>query len=194
MVKVLQPDLIINGNIRRKRFEKVPLGSNTVSVIENSSVPVLAIPQDVDFSPPKKIVYATDYNESALDDLKELATLAECFDSEILVVHITEKKLEEEEEEEEDTSRRKSFIDFVQKNVFYPKISYRVTENVSIQIGIKLFVEKENADILAIATKKRNQFQKLISKSLTKGFVSGITLPDLAFHVTQKKESISINE
>jgi uncharacterized NAD-dependent epimerase/dehydratase family protein len=65
-------------------------GSNTINIIENSSIPVLAVPEKIEYSTPSKIVYATVFNNRDIDELKVLSSLAENLQAEIDVIHVTE--------------------------------------------------------------------------------------------------------
>ncbi len=173
-------DMIVMGTRGASGLKKFFFGSNTASVIEESNIPVLIIPENVSFMLPKKIVFATDYYDSDFIALKKLSKVASSFNAEIVIVHIaTEKELELE------LSMIDYFSEKVSKTIDYPKITYKVIVNENISKGIESFVENEKTDILALSTRKRNPFEKLFNKSITKEFSYHSKIPLLAFRIDE---------
>lgn len=67
-------DLIIMGTTGASGINKFLFGSNTVSVIERATCPVLAVPCDAPIAIPRKIVFATDYRDSDMQTIKGIKT------------------------------------------------------------------------------------------------------------------------
>lgn len=83
-------DLVIMGTQGATGAREILFGSNTVHVFNKAIVPVLAIPSDFGFIPPKKILFPTDYevdfNKAAVEFLLMLSKL---WESKIHVMHVT---------------------------------------------------------------------------------------------------------
>ena len=68
-------DFVVMGTKGASGLKEVLLGSNTVRVINNVRCPVLAIPSDFDFEPPREILFPSDYEVSFND--KHIAPILE---------------------------------------------------------------------------------------------------------------------
>lgn len=181
-------DFIIMGTRGAGLIKKIFLGSNTASVIEDSQIPVLVIPEKASLFPPKKIVFASEFRDSDVNAIKQLSAIASSFDAEVIIVHIVENKNEVESEF--------PIIDFfsaqVQKATTYPKISYRIFKSEKVEKGIELFIDSVGADMIALSTRDRNPFEKLFSNSITKELSFHSKIPLLAFHVKNNESEYDI--
>ncbi len=87
--KLKKADLIVMGIKGESKLSRVLIGSNTVSVMNRTKIPVLAIPDGCKYKKAGKMVLAFDYNDTIPKDL--LATLKgfiHLFKSELLVLNI----------------------------------------------------------------------------------------------------------
>lgn len=172
-------DFIVMGTRGAGAIKKLVLGSNTASVIEDSQIPVIVIPEKASIRSLKKIVFASEFRDSDVNAVKQLSIIASSFDAEIIILHIVENK--------DEVKAEFSIIDFfsaqVKKATTYPKISYRVFKSESIEKGIELFIDSVEADMIALSARNRNPIEKLFSKSLTKELSFHSKVPLLAFHV-----------
>jgi len=172
-------DFIVMGTRGSGAFKRIILGSNTASMIENSQIPVIVIPEEASLLLPKKIVFASEFRDSDVNALKQLSIIAKSLDAEIIVLHIVENKNEVETE----FLIINSFSAQVEKATTYSKISYRIYKSESIEKGIELFIDSVEADMIALSTRDRNPIDKLFSKSITKDLSFHSKIPLLAFHV-----------
>ncbi len=178
MAETKKTKLIIMGTHEVNPLMKFFFGSTTFSVIEKSSASVLAVPENVSFAAPRNIVYASNYENSDIEALRELAGLASFFDAEINVVHISD----EYDEPGTELSIIEYFSDLVKKHINYPKIVCRVFKHENPSKGIDIFARTVGAGMIALSTRKHGLLDKLISSSLTKEFIYNSTLPVIAFH------------
>lgn len=171
--------MIIMGTTGATRLKKILWGSTTASLMENSPVPVLAIPPEMPWTPPRVIVYATDYNNSDTSDLIELAAMADRFRAKIITVHIAAP----DEQSEYTEALNNYFAGLVETKLPYNDISCHVIYQANTETGLHWFLQQHKANIIALATRKRNILQKLFHPGLTKSLVSESRIPVLAFHV-----------
>lgn len=162
-------------------------GSNTSSLINQATCPVWVLPERAAVAPPEKIVFATDYYDSDLEALQRLIPIANAFHSEIIVVHI----FDENDEEQSEVNMIKFIADEIFKTIEYSRLIYRVYYNKDTVAGLKNFCEFTGADLLVVSARKKNIFQKLFDKSITKELVYESEVPLLVFHV-HKTEDIGI--
>lgn len=78
-------DLVVMGTKGRSGLEKVFFGSTTAAVIQQSKVPVLAIPEKSEVTDIKQILFATDYNDGDMEALKYMTVFAGLFDAGIKI-------------------------------------------------------------------------------------------------------------
>lgn len=172
-------DFIVMGAQGGGLIKKIFLGNITTSVIEDSQVPVLVIPEDISFLPPKKIVYASDFQVSDINAINQLSAIASAFDAEIIIVHIDENSGAVESE----LSKSEAFSQLVNKAIIYPKISCRIFKNENAEHGIEQFIDTVKADMVALSARDRNPLQKLFSKSITKEMSFHSKIPLVVFRM-----------
>lgn len=159
-------------------------GSNTISLTDSSSCPVLVVPDTAALTAPAKIVFATDYYDSDTEALQQLIPLASAFNSEISVVHL----FDEREEEQSETIMTNFLSQQLFKDIEYPRISYSVYYHERIAQGLKNFCTSVSADLLVVSARRRSLLDKLFRKSVTKELSYSSEIPLLIFHV-QKSNS-----
>ncbi|WP_276370229.1 universal stress protein [Chryseolinea sp. H1M3-3] len=184
-IEALNIGLVIMGIQGLGKTSRFFFGSNSRSLINKSTCPVIVIPETTIFKKPEKIVFATDYYDSDLDALLRLVPIATPFNSEIIVVHVFDENEEAQSEE--------SMIEFISNEIFktvdYPRISYRVYYNKDTSQGLKNFCDFTGADLLVLSARKQNIFQKIFGKSITKDLVYHSDIPLLVFHVHKMETS-----
>lgn len=186
--KELNAGIIVMGIQGLGKGRRLLFGSNTVSLIESATCPVLVIPENSALIAPKKIVFATDYYDSDVDALQQLVPIATAFDSEIVMVHVFD--------ESDDEQSERHMINFMSAEIFkiisYSKITYQVYYSEDTAQGIKKFCEFTGANLLVLSARKHSVFQKLFGKSVTKDLSYNGEIPMLIFHVHKTDASDAI--
>lgn len=175
MIKDFKIDLVIMGTHGASGITELILGSNTASVIENSPVPVLAIPHNTGYREIKNIVYAYDDIKSGLPSFQKLLTFASICDADITLLHIIEKGKDTEE-------LNKREFDKIKSATSYDKISLKLVHEENVLEGINEYVNSNDVDVLAMTIKKRTLFDRIFNKSLTKKMAYHTRIPLLALH------------
>jgi nucleotide-binding universal stress UspA family protein len=177
--KSFQADLIIMGTRGASGLDRIFFGSNTSSVIENATCHVLAVPIHTKPAVPKKIVFATDYKDSDMRTLKELARVANGINAEILILHVSRS------ESKADRDMIEQFSKTVAQQTGLPQPYYYVMSHEDTSKGIDYFADSLEADLISLSPRKRSVFSKLFDSSLTKKMASEARHPLLAFHVAK---------
>ncbi len=171
-------DLIVIGTHGASGLKKTLVGSNAASVINASSVPVLAIPAGYAFKGIQNIVYATSMTN--LDhEVKALAAFARNFDSLITIVHISERH-----SGKRDFSNLKSILG---RMAAYDKLQFEVIENARIEDGVSQMVEDQKPDVLAMFTHELDTYEKIFGKGVTRNIAFEVKVPLLAYNKTKLK-------
>lgn len=171
-VKENSIDFVVMGTAGAKGVKKV-VGTNTASVIDMSSVPVVAVPKDASAQRIRKIVYATDM--AHLDDeIKTVVKFAQLFDASIDILYVTDDKRRRKS--------RKELEAILIRIAKYPKIRLNTVVAPDIAKGVDAFVMKQKADMLAMFTHRLDFFEKLFGKSITRKLAFHSHVPLLAFN------------
>ncbi len=151
-------DLIIMGTQGSSALHEIFIGSNTVGVIKRANKPILAIPSGFKYKPFKKIVLALDESDHfPKEQIAPLLALAKSYKSKILVYHIAEPN------EEKGVSPS--------INEYLNGLDYSIHENIgisNINEGINAFVERNEADMLCMITRKRRFLEGIFNPSVTR--------------------------
>lgn len=180
LARLLKIDLIIMGTHGVHGLDQILFSNNTIQLIEKSTIPVLALPPGVEFSKPKRIVFATNYHASDIDDIVGIVDFACSFNATISAVHIVNRFTDEDADF--DFRRSDYFSDLLHNKIKYDKIHCEEFQHTDVAEGIRCFVEEEGADILALSRSDENFLEKLFQKSLTKEFLFKIEIPILVFN------------
>ena len=170
--------LIVMGTRGMSKYKTLFVGSNTVHVIEKAKCPVLCVPEDATYNGFKTIVYATDYLQEDKIMIQSVVSFAMPFDSLIKILHVSHRdQILDKAMYEEFKSELPSFIQ-------YSKIEFdRKVYSNSVESGLDEFMREQKADLLVLITKRRNFFQKLFHKSLTRKMSYFTDYPLLVFNI-----------
>lgn len=169
-------DLVVMGTHGAQGIGAI-LGTNTAEVMEKCGCPVLAIPSEVRFQEPRRILFATDYADNDFQSIYLLSQFFRLFRSEIIVAHVqlnSDAKVEK--------GLMEWFKQQVQKNIPYDKISFTLIEGHSVRSALNEYIEKTGYDIVVTSMRRRNLFDRLTGSSLTKKLVNHAAVPMLVFH------------
>ncbi|HNP06048.1 MAG TPA: universal stress protein [Cyclobacteriaceae bacterium] len=176
MIEKEEADFVIMGTRGASGLGKILFGSNTARVIEKVDCPVLAIPEGCTFQNPKRIVYATDFNNAELNHLDKLVAVAQSFNSELMMVHITTDKEALQSEE----MLKRNFARKVSELTDYNAITYFAKYEENIVRALDSFTQQVRADWIAMLTHNRSGFEKFYNPSLTKKMAYQTKIPLLA--------------
>ena len=169
-------DLVVMGTKGITGAESIIFGTNTVNVMEGvTQCPVLAVPQEYRFSPPREIVFPTDYKVSYKKrELKYLLEIVSLHKGFIRVLHIgKESKLDREQE-----SNRELLLAILEGSDH----SFHALENMQVHKGIGAFVESRESDMVAFINRKHTFLGKILSRPLVQELGYHYSIPILALN------------
>lgn len=149
-------DLVVMGNKGLTEAADIFFGSNTIQVAKHiDKCPILAIPGEIDFKPPKELAFVTDLKKGCgKGSISVLLDLASMYKASIRVCHITEKeKLNKEQE-----SHRK-LLDLCLQGIDHSFHWMQAFDDKAKVIDI--FLKKLNIDLYAMVNHRHNFFEKL---------------------------------
>lgn len=171
-------DIIIMGTKGATSSRTVIFGSNTVNMMEKiTDCPVLAIPEKVRFSPPKEIVFPTDYKtpfkRMEINYLIEIGKMHGTF---IRVLHIMEEDHLNKKQQD-----NKALLESILEKTNH---SFHTLSAIKVQTGINAFIESRGSDMVAFINRKHSFFGSIFSRPLVKelGYHSRIPIIALNDH------------
>jgi nucleotide-binding universal stress UspA family protein len=169
-------DLVVMGTAGARGVRKFLAGTNTASVIDGCSVPVITVPRTTLAKAIRKIVYATDMLHMD-EEIKTIAHFARSFNAEVDVVHLTA---------DGHRNRNRSELEHLLIRLAkYPKIHLSVTKGIDIAKDLRAFASKHKADMIVMFTHELDFFEKLFGKGNTRQVAYESTVPLLAFNRTK---------
>ncbi|MHC2993476.1 hypothetical protein OB13_18555 [Pontibacter sp. HJ8] len=170
-----QVDLVIMGMQGGGYISQAVLGSTTISVMQASLVPVLAIPKGVTFTPFKSVVFAVNLSKlPAGIDLHLLRDFLLACEAKLHVLHLYRNK---EQQVKFDARPALENIAGKLEGVSY-EVSFDVVEDVAA--GIQQFIQEKGADLLVLLPQKHTFIERLLDKSITGRITAHPLVPLLA--------------
>ncbi len=156
--KKLEVDLIIMGTQGASGLKEVFIGSTTNGVINNTKIPVMAVPSNFKHKPLETIVLSLSPNFSSLGHkIDPLILLAKLYNSKIKGIHINTS--------EKEVEVQKIVYDILEGTDH----SYHEMKGSTAKINaiLEQFVKDNNADMLCMIKQKRGFWENLFHNSVT---------------------------
>lgn len=152
-------------------------GSVSSDVAQRAHCPVLLIPPKVNYSPIRNIIYAT--NEPELDSkiLDLTVDFSAHFDACIHLVHVDQK---------EGSKIGNDLIELWQEKYPSQKIRNTVIPSESLWSGLETYAKTNEIDLIVMATKHRNFWQRFIHARMVKEMALNTHFPLLVLHNKDK--------
>lgn len=151
------------------------ISKDNSKIIQSSTCPVCVIPNDAPFNEPKKIIYATYFQEQDIENIANLANLASCFDAKIHVVHVAENP------EFEEHLKMTGLHALVAEESGYENIKYNTIKNDDFLTGIDQFANEINADMIALMRENKTIFKAFFASNHTKKMIYKTNLPVIVY-------------
>lgn len=155
------------------------LGSSSRKMIEKARFPVLLVPAKFIFNGIKKIAFATDLSSGDIDVINSITGLAQPFNAEILIAHVTGETYDKQEYQH----KVDAFLNDITGKINYPKIYYRHIKSVDVDHGLDWLTAHGQIDILAMVHRQHSIIDRVFEGSHTQKLARHIKLPLLAFPI-----------
>lgn len=166
-------DLIVLGSKGSNVLKQLILGSNTSRVVRLSKTPVLLIPESINFTRPKKIVFATDLKECRFEKhFERLLKIIRFFDVQLLILNVFKK-------EKPDVQIFEELMNVHLKEIPH---SFHYLQHAHPATGITEFLNTQQADMLALIERPGNLLVKLFRQSVSNQLALSSEMPLLIFH------------
>lgn len=170
-------NMVVMGMSGAGGLSRLFLGSKSRDLIEVARFPVLLIPAGFVFKGIQKIAFATDLSVGDVETIHSLVGLARCFNAEILITHVTDKKYDSAETQK----MVDEFLTHVSNRVNYAKIFYRHVKSMDVDHGLTWLTEHHTIDMLAMVHRPHDTLDNIFKGSHTQKLAKHITIPLLVF-------------
>jgi len=175
-----KPGVILMGTRGSELSGLRSFGSITSEIIKKADVPVIAVPKGYnafEFKPPKRLLYASNFDKTDYSALRRLASFVKPFNTKIYCIHASLDKFDSF-----DDIQMRKIKDFLFDTIEPHKFECGILNTYDLQQGIENFIKEKEIDVMALTTHKRGFFQQLFEPSLTTKFLFQTEIPLLVFH------------
>ncbi len=177
--ELFNPYMIVLGTQGSGKVPNDIIGSVTTKVIENTKVPILAIPENWQFKNLDKlnILYATDFDDSDFSAFNNLLEILKPFSVHFDCIHI-------ESNEKKPWKEMQMFKLESRLSKDYPNVPLKchLINHSNLLKGIQEFVDKEGIDIISFTSPKRSILYKIVFPNNLKKMIYQSKIPMLIFH------------
>ena len=168
----INANLIVVGTEGMNEFKKQVFGSRSSKMVLQTDRDILVVPRKAFFKRPRKLVYASDYVEEDKSAIKKVAEFATFFDSEIDIVHVSSRS------RVIDKALHKTMVEEMKSAISYDLVNYVLKAfRDDLALGLENYLQLAKGDILVTLSKKKDFFDQLFSKNLSRKMSYFITKP-----------------
>lgn len=167
-VKDCCPRIVIMGTRGKNQKDLDLIGSVTAEVIERSRVPVLAIPENTpfrQFSEVKHIAFITNFDQRDLIAFDSLIASFKSFRFSVSLIHLSGIK------DTWDEIKLGGIKEYFHKQYPQLDIHYDVVQDDDLLNNLEQYIEKENIDVIALTSYRRNIFYRLFNPSIARKMI-----------------------
>ncbi|WP_165042242.1 universal stress protein [Dysgonomonas sp. ZJ709] len=176
-IEEYDPTLVVIGTKGKHQNKASMLGNVTADIIEMNNVPVLAVPQDSPFdnvSTIKHIAFFSNYRKSDFPSFNTMVSILKPFhDVRISLVHVNSGAKEKEKWAESELIVMRDYYTGLYPNL---KFDYKLIDTPDALNGVSEFLAKENVQIVALNTRKRNILGRIFIPSVSRKILSNLNI------------------
>jgi nucleotide-binding universal stress UspA family protein len=172
-----KPDLVVMGSKGASGLDEVLIGSNTEKIVRTSPCPVITIKGETDAQQMKKVVFASDFRDSAVDVANRIKRIQHLFDAQFYFVVVNTPG--NFETTRDSMARIRTFV----KHHNFENIKAEVYNSLSEESGILEFADDIDADLIAMTTHGRTGLLHLITGSIAEDVVNHSKRPVWTFKI-----------
>ena len=158
LVNQMNLDLAIMGTRGETNDRSITFGSNTLQVLKYVQCPVLAIPEEYAFHPPRQLLFPSNYLVPyKRRELKLLCELAWSYRAEVHMLYIDPmQKL---------SLRQEDNVRFLKENLNKIQLSCETTDEKDKTIAITKYIVHNDIDMLVMVNTRHSHFENMIHQS-----------------------------
>jgi nucleotide-binding universal stress UspA family protein len=154
-------EFVVMGTNGENSFGKKLFGSNTVNVINNSPIPVFAIPNNIQFKEESNLAYATLFNNDENTALQEMTQIADLFAKKLNIVHVENELMTNEMVETRNNWQLQ-----------YPNLTITMEKSEDVETGLLNFTTQKEIDVLGVYHRDSSFFDRLFSENHSSNLIN----------------------
>ena len=158
------------------------IGSNTASLIRKTTNPLIAVPENAEYSGIRNIAFATNMHGDDVRHIREIINLFGKDQPKITLLHIEGKHTRDAEA---------AFESWFHKEILsaldYTNIVTECLDESDLTRSLHEYITLNEVDLLVTATKKRNFIERIFDRSITERLVFHSQTPILVLHAAISK-------
>jgi nucleotide-binding universal stress UspA family protein len=168
----INANLIVVGTEGMNEFREQVFGSRSSKMVMQTDRDILVVPRKAFFKRPRKLVFASDYVEEDKAAIQKVVEFAKFFDSEIDIVHVSSRT------RLIDKALHKTMVEEIKPAVSYDLVNYVLKSfRDELALGLENYLQLAKGDMLVTLSKKKDFFDQLFSKNLSRKMSYFITKP-----------------
>jgi nucleotide-binding universal stress UspA family protein len=168
----INANLIVVGTEGMNEFREQVFGSRSSKMVMQTDRDILVVPRKAFFKRPRKLVFASDYVEEDKAAIQKVVEFAKFFDSEIDIVHVSSRT------RVIDKALHKTMVEEIKPAVSYDLVNYVLKSfRDDLALGLENYLQLAKGDMLVTLSKKKDFFDQLFSKNLSRKMSYFITKP-----------------
>jgi len=183
-IKLYKPDMIVMGS---SGMGKKGLFSGSVArrIIDNSNIPVIAVPEMVGLSTVKNVVYMTTFIPEDCQAILEIDRVLSPHQVNIFCLHLQENETDDDVDLKiKKLSEDRALVDLA-KRISYHALGYQNQREI-----LRSFMNQQKIDLIAFIPHKRNILKNIFHQGITKEDLFLTQIPIMAIkpsiqHVNQ---------
>jgi nucleotide-binding universal stress UspA family protein len=177
--KSLDPMAVIMGSHGATGFERMVMGSTTLSAIKHIKCPVIVIPPGTTYHGIRKIGLACDFkNVVQSTPVEYIKNLVREFGADLYVLNVQDKK-DPETDGEAPPTMDAVYLDSMLEEV---RPNYVQLTGKNVVDSISSFAESNNLDLVMVIPKKHRFIDSLFHKSQSKELITHAHIPIVSIH------------
>jgi nucleotide-binding universal stress UspA family protein len=181
--------MIVMGSSGAEGVRELLVGSNAQKIVKTLSCPVMVVKQRDKSQRFQKIVFASDFRREALAPFRHLVELADS-----LGAHIQLLQVKAEDAAVYEKALAKPVVEEFERAAMRVSHSFHEFADVTVELGIKHFVEDRQADMVAIVHDGRFDKRGLFTSSLTYSLVNHFEVPVLTYNTQDVNGYLAFSE
>jgi nucleotide-binding universal stress UspA family protein len=166
-------NLIVMGMQGMSGLREYLYGSNTMTMIEEATLPVLAVPADSNFQPFRHIVFLTNHEDADIAKVESLGKISSKFKALLSVISINSNT--------RDVSKLE-FQQTIRERIPFAAIHFEDrTHEFGVAEGLEEFVLTESVDLIGVSTGQSSLIRKMAGRTLADEFTFKAEVPVLFF-------------
>ena len=173
-----KPNVLVIGSGSSAISSKHESQQTAIRIIENVNLPILVVPEEVDYKGVDNIpvLYVTDFLDSDHTSFRTLLSLLAPFNAKYYCIHV-----ENRDEEAIKEQKMEELKKLTEKDYSNYDVDWFLIKNRDVINGIQSFVEQNDIKLVSFTSPKRSMIYRLLNPNNLKRMMKQIKIPMFIF-------------